>query len=346
MVNAIVKEIGIQKDYLGGEEINTIYLGGGTPSMLGKDDLSSILSSIKSNYSLIPDAEITLEANPDDLTKQKLDELRSIGINRLSIGIQSFQNDILKFFNRAHNAEEALKSIELARSSGFDNISIDLIYGVPMQNHDAWRSGIVKALSFKPEHISAYSLTIEERTVFGKWKASDKLTPMNEELVAEQFEILMDILTKNGYDHYEISNFSLPGYHSRHNSSYWKGVKYLGVGPSAHSYDGASRQFNIANNPMYLKKLDSGEIPFEREVLTLEDKINEHFFIGLRLLVGVDTGFLKDEYNFELSDDQHLYIRQMVNLKNATFDGRILRLTNKGKLLADKIASDLFVSSE
>jgi len=224
MVNAIVKEITMQKDYIGSEEVNTVYFGGGTPSLLEKEELSNILHTISSNYNLIPGAEITLEANPDDLTKEKLNDLRSIGVNRLSIGIQSFQNDILEFFNRAHNAEDSLKSIEAARSAGFNNISIDLIYGVPGQHHDAWISGIETALSFRPEHISAYSLTIEDKTVFGKWKASNRLTPMNEELVAEQFELLVDKLTQNGYDHYEISNFGLPGSHSRHNSNYWKRV--------------------------------------------------------------------------------------------------------------------------
>jgi oxygen-independent coproporphyrinogen-3 oxidase len=345
MVDAIAKELVMQHDYLDGEEISTIYFGGGTPSLLKKEDLSKILHTIRSNYSLIPDMEITLEANPDDLNRKSLDDLRSIGINRLSIGIQSFENDILTFFNRAHNAEDAVKSIEAARTAGFDNISIDLIYGVPGQAHEAWRNGIEKALSFRPEHISAYSLTIEERTVFGKWKASDKLTPMNEELVAEQFEMLMGTLTRAGYDHYEISNFGLPGFHSRHNSSYWRDAKYLGIGPSAHSYDRVSRQFNVSNNSTYIKKIEENEIPFEREALSLEDKINEYFFIGLRT-TGVDVKYLKEEFDFILTESQTSYIDQLISLKIASFNRDVLRLTNKGKLLADKIASDLFVSSE
>lgn len=346
MVNAIVKEIAMQKDYLNGEEISTIYFGGGTPSILGKEDLLRIMNEIKAHHNMIPDMEITLEANPDDLDRKKLDDLKSIGINRLSIGIQSFQDDILKFFNRAHNSRQAVESIQAARSAGFDNISIDLIYGVPGQHNEAWRSGITEALSLKPEHISAYSLTIEERTVFGKWKASNKLTPMSEESVAEQFEILMEMLTQKGYDHYEISNFGLPDFHSRHNSSYWRGVKYLGVGPSAHSYDGISRQFNIANNSIYIRKIDSGEVPFEREVLTTEDKINEYFFTRLRTSNGCDLDFLMEEYAFGLSDEQENYVDQLVKLGAVSFDGHVLKLTNKGKLLADKIASDLFVSIE
>ncbi|MEI9919550.1 MAG: radical SAM family heme chaperone HemW [Bacteroidota bacterium] len=346
VVKAIVKEIGMQKDYLGGEEISTIYFGGGTPSLLKKEDLLRIINEIRTHNNLIPDTEITLEANPDDLDKKKVDDLRSAGINRLSIGIQSFDDNILKFFNRAHNSDQAVGSLEQARSAGFDNISIDLIYGAPGQTNDSLEGNLSKVLSFKPEHISAYSLTIEERTVFGKWRDANKLTPMNDELVAEQFEILMDKLTQKGYDHYEISNFGLPGFHSRHNSSYWRGVKYLGVGPSAHSFDGISRQFNISNNSIYVRKMDSGEIPFEREVLTLEDKINEYLFISLRTSAGSNLDFMMEEYAFGLNDEQENYIEQLVQLGKASFDGHILKLTNKGKLLADKIASDLFVSSE
>jgi oxygen-independent coproporphyrinogen-3 oxidase len=341
MVDAIVKELDMQKDYLGGEKIETVYFGGGTPSLLTREDLQRIIDRIDFNAGI----EITLEGNPDDLTSQKLDDLRSVGINRLSIGIQSFENEILTFFNRAHNADDAVKSIEAARAAGFNNISIDLIYGVPGQSNEAWKKGIDKALSFRPEHISAYSLTIEERTVFGKWKASNKLTPMNEDLVAEQFEMLMDTLTKNGYEHYEISNFGLPGFRSKHNSNYWNRVKYLGVGPSAHSYDGVSRQYNVSNNSIYIRKIEAGEIPHEKELLTREDKINEYFFIGLRTS-GVDFKYLEEGYGFAPSKAQSRYIDQLLNLELVSFHNKILRLTNKGKLLADKIASDLFVSPE
>ncbi len=346
MVNAIVKEIAMQKDYLGGEEVSTIYFGGGTPSLLPKEDLLKIINDIKVRHNLIPDTEITLEANPDDLSKEKLDDLKKIGVNRLSIGIQSFQNETLKFFNRAHNSEDAVRSVGAARSAGFDNISVDVIYGAPGQTNDSLKEDLSKVLSLQPEHVSAYSLTIEERTVFGKWQASNKLTPMDEELVADQFEILVETLTKRGYDHYEISNFGLPEFHSKHNSSYWRGVKYLGVGPSAHSFDGISRQFNVANNSIYVRKIEEGEVPFEREVLTLEDKINEYFFIGLRTSTGCDVGYLTNEYDFRLSDEQVHYIDQLVKLGKASFQKSVLKLTNKGKLLADKIASDLFVSHE
>ncbi|HMJ69209.1 MAG TPA: radical SAM family heme chaperone HemW [Cyclobacteriaceae bacterium] len=342
---AIVKEIMMQKDYLGGEQIETIYFGGGTPSLLTKEEISDVLTTIRRNFTIHPESEITLEANPDDLSKQKLEELRSLGVNRLSIGIQSFRDDILTFFNRAHNGAEAARSIEDARSAGFNNISIDLIYGVPGQDDVTWRAGLEEGLKFAPEHISAYSLTIEERTVFGKWQTANKLTPMDEGLVAGQFEILMDTLVNRGYDHYEISNFSLPGYHSRHNSSYWNRTKYLGAGPSAHSYDGVSRQFNIANNAAYTRRIESGEIPSEREVLTTIDKINEYFLIGLRTSAGCDLTFLS-EYGFHFSDRHRRYVDELVRLDKMVVEGSLLKLTNKGKLLADKIAADLFVSDE
>lgn len=340
---AIAKEITMQKDYLGGDRIDTIYFGGGTPSLLGKEEIALIIDTLGKNYNINPAAEVTLEANPDDLGKQKLEELGSAGINRLSIGIQSFRDDTLTFFNRAHNSGEAVRSINDARAAGFNNISIDLIYGVPGQDDASWKKGLDEALTFKPEHISAYSLTIEERTVFGKWRQVNKLTPMDEDLVAEQFEILMNTLTAYGYDHYEISNFSLPGYHSRHNSSYWNGTKYLGVGPSAHSYDGLSRQFNVSNNAIYAKKIEAGEIPSEREVLTVVDKINEYFLIGLRTSQGCDLEFLSKEYGFRLSERQRGYVDELIALGKVVLDGSWLKLTNKGKLLADKIAGDFFL---
>lgn len=362
MVAAICREIALQKNYLGGEAIDTIYLGGGTPSLLKKEEVSLILDEIRKTQNVNPGAEITLEANPDDLTRQKLDDLAASGVNRLSIGIQSFRDDILSFFNRAHNSADAVRSIEDARAAGFNNISVDLIYGVPGprfarrvspearaivgRDDIAWRSSLDEALRFRPEHISAYSLTIEERTVFGKWKVANMLAPMDEGLVAGQFEILMDTLTSHGYDHYEISNFSLPGFHSRHNSSYWNQTKYLGVGPSAHSYDGLSRQFNIANNAIYARKIDSGEIPCEREVLTATDKINEYFMIGLRTAAGCDTDYLVDELGLVFSDGQKRYLDDLVRMDKIVFEGRRIKLTNKGKLLADRIAEDLFVIND
>jgi oxygen-independent coproporphyrinogen-3 oxidase len=342
MAAAIEKEVVLQKEYLGKERIDTIYFGGGTPSLLSKDELDGILRVIKDHHDVNPGAEVTLEANPDDLTVQKLDELRNLGVNRLSLGIQSFRDDILTFFNRAHNSAEASTCIEDARKAGFDNISIDLIYGVPGQDNDALREGIDHAMQFRPEHISAYSLTIEEKTVFGKWKSANKLVPMDEGIVADQFEILSDVLTQRGYDHYEISNYSLPGFASRHNSSYWNGTKYLGLGPSAHSYDGPTRQFNVANNAAYIRRVESNEVLYEREVLSESDKVNEFFLIGLRTSAGCDLNKLQ----VKLTGDQQKYINELVTLGKVTFANGVLKLTNKGKLLADKIASDLFVSGE
>lgn len=341
MVEMIVKEIEMQSGYLGGEEIKTIYFGGGTPSILADTELDAIIHKIRAHHPVAPDSEITLEANPDDLNLGKLQDLKAVGINRLSIGIQSFKDEILKFYNRAHNAAQSTDSINNARAAGFNNISIDLIYGTPGVS---WPEELDKALSFHPEHISAYSLTIEERTVFGKWKAAKKLTPMDEGLVAEQFEMLMDRLTNSGYDHYEISNFSLPGFHSRHNSSYWNATKYLGIGPSAHSYDGTSRQANVSNNAIYIRRMKAGEVPFELETLSTADKINEYFLIGLRTSEGCDLEYLSTEYQYRLSDEQRRYVDELLRLGKATIVGSRLKLTSKGKLLADKIAADLFVS--
>jgi oxygen-independent coproporphyrinogen III oxidase len=346
MTAAIVKEIAMQKEYLGGEKIDTIYFGGGTPSLLSKEEISAILNEIRNTHNVKRKAEVTLEANPDDLTRERLGDLGAAGINRLSIGIQSFRDDILTFFNRAHNAAEAVRSVEDARAAGFDNISIDLIYGVPGQDNTAWQAGLDEALDFKPEHISAYSLTIEERTVFGKWRTANKLTPMDESLVAEQFEMLMDTLTVRGYDHYEISNFSLPGYHSKHNSGYWNRTKYLGIGPSAHSYDGVSRQFNVSNNSIYVRKIEAGELPSERELLTTSDKVNEYLMIGLRTSAGCDLEYMYEEYGFRLSDSQRRYLEQLKEFGKLELDEGRIKLTNKGKLLADKIAGDLFVNGD
>ncbi len=292
MAAAIVSEIALQKDYLGNEAVDTIYFGGGTPSLLSEEELASILTAIRDYHPVNTGAEITIEANPDDLDERKLDELRRWGVNRLSIGIQSFRDDILTFFNRAHNSNEAVRCLHHARKAGFDNISIDLIYGVPGQDSAALREGVEKAMTFRPEHVSAYSLTIEEKTVFGKWAQANKFTPTEEGMVAEQFEIVAEMLTQGGYDQYEISNYSLPGFTSRHNSSYWNGTKYLGLGPSAHSYDGPSRQFNVSNNAAYIRKIESGEIPFEREVLSEADKVNEFLFTGLRTAAGCDLNKL------------------------------------------------------
>lgn len=344
MLKAISKELLLQKDYLQGEIIETIYWGGGTPSLLASADLVSVLDTIRSIHRIAEYAEITLEANPDDLTPARLKELRTAGINRLSIGIQTFSNAQLKFLNRVHDEASAIKSFYDAREAGFDNISIDLMYALPGETTEVWRHDIRQAIQLNPEHISCYSLTIEEKTAFGKWVATGKLKAEPDEISARHLEILMEELSKVGYQHYEISNFAKPDFHSKHNSSYWRGALYLGVGPSAHSFNGESRQFNIANNHAYLKAMQAEVIPFEKEVLSREDKINEYILTTLRTSWGTDVGFLKRTLAYDLVTENKAYISDLLDKKLLTLENQVLKLTNAGKLLADKISSDLFAS--
>ncbi len=342
LCEAIVTELQLQKDYLNGEAVKTIYFGGGTPSLLTSKELEIILTAISRHFNIDARAEITLEANPDDLTAEKLLGLIQVGINRLSIGIQSFDPEVLKFLNRAHDAESALTCVSLARDAGFDNLSIDLIYSIPGQSNDAWRKNLNQAIQLSPEHISSYSLSIEEKTTFGHWQRTGKLKATDEELAAQQFEIVMEELELAGYEHYEISNFSKPGFHSRHNSSYWEQQYYLGVGPSAHSYNGNTRQFNVLNNHLYIKSLADHKISFELEILTAANKINEYIFTTLRTSRGCDLLKLKREHGYEIETINPGYLNKIIKNKLATVENDIIKLTRSGKLLADKIASDLF----
>lgn len=342
LCGAIAKELSLQVPYLGGEKLETIYFGGGTPSLLSTSELEVIFTSIYKNYSVSTDAEITLEANPDDLTKRKLIELKRGGVNRLSIGVQSFQDDVLKLFNRAHDSKESIECIALAREAGFANLSLDLIYAVPGQDLNQWKKNIEQAISLKPEHISAYSLTIEKKTAFGQWQKKGRLKVVDENESAADFELLMDMLTANGYEQYEISNFCRPRFYSEHNSSYWRQRKYLGVGPSAHSYDGESRQFNVSNNQVYLKAISKGNVPFEKELLTRENKINEYIFTTLRTHSGCDFSYLETALGY--SQDKRL-LQQLADQQLLELVGSVAQLTRKGKFLADQIAIDLFVSS-
>ena len=346
LIEAIAHELSLQKDYLQGEPIETIYFGGGTPSLLTKKDLEAILHSVHKNYSIAELPEVTLEANPDDLNEEKIVALKEVGINRISLGVQSFDNTILKFLNRAHTGEDALASIELLRKHGINNLSIDLIHSIPGQDDFMLRKNLEKILAIAPAHISVYSLTIEEKTVFGKRASRGFLSPMDDAQSAGQFEIAMDTLIDHGYQHYEISNFCLPGFASKHNSSYWQQKKYLGVGPSAHSFDGESRQFNVSNNHHYVKSLSQEKIPFEKETLKLENKINEYIFTSLRTSRGCSLAFLKSNYGYELDSVNAAYLQSITELGYVTLTNQLLVLTRKGKLLADKIASDLFASVE
>jgi len=344
MVTAISSELKLQKDYLQGEPINTIYLGGGTPSLLLREELDLLLSTIRSLHIISNEAEITLEANPDDLTPARLKELTEAGINRLSIGIQTFNTAQLKSLNRIHDETLAIKSFYDAREAGFGNISIDLMYALPGETDEDWKNDIRQAIELNPEHISCYSLTIEEKTAFGKWAATGKIKPEPDEVSARHLEILMKELTEAGYKHYEISNFAKPGLHSNHNSNYWRGAKYLGVGPSAHSFDGASRQYNVSNNTAYLKFMQQDNIPFEQEILSRENKINEYILTTLRTSWGTDLALMKQTFNYDLLTENKEYVSRLLSKQLVTLENEILKLTNTGKLLADKISSDLFAS--
>ncbi len=340
---AISKEIEIQKNYLEGEIIQTIYFGGGTPSLLHADELSVILDSIRSTKQIIDHPEITLEANPDDLSVARLKEFSDVGINRLSIGIQSFHSDLLTFLNRVHDGAAAIASFKNARDAGFKNISIDLIYAIPGENESQWMDDIRNAIALQPDHLSCYSLTIEEKTVFGKWVATGKLKVTEDDVAARHLETLMGELENAGYEHYEISNFAKPGFQSKHNSNYWKQEKYLGVGPSAHSYDGNSRQFNISNNTRYTKFIQQGTVPFEKETLSPSDKINEYILTTLRTQWGTDLQKLQNDYGYDLKKENYDYLSDLFKNGLAALNADVLQLTRKGKLFADKISSDLFV---
>lgn len=342
IIHSLGKELVLQKNYLGGQKINTIYFGGGTPSLLSLEELSHILMVITKTFDVAPSAEITLEANPDDLLREKLSDLKRIGINRLSIGIQSFDDAVLKFLNRAHNASLAITSFQDAREIGFENISIDLMYAIPGQDVDAWQKNIDQALALNPEHISSYSLTIEEKTVFGKWASQKKIKPSDSDDSAQELLLLIDVLEQSGFDHYEVSNFSKPGYISRHNSSYWKGDPYLGVGPSAHSYNGLSRQYNVSNNHRYLTAIQSDQIPATIEVLSREDKINDWLLTTLRTSWGTDLNKLRVDHQYDLLKIHGHYVQNLIDGKYAVIANESLILTKSGRLLADKIASDLF----
>lgn len=343
VIAALKRELFLRKQYLDNEPVKTIYFGGGTPSVLSSAQLKELMTVIQHNFILEPEAEITLEANPEDLTIENLMVFQETGINRLSIGIQSFDPKVLKFINRSHNEEAAFTSFTLARKAGFKNISIDLIYSIPDQPDSIWLKNIHQAIDLQPEHISSYSLTIEERTVFGRWHEKGKLKSIDDEDAARQLEILMKEMDQAGYEQYEISNFSKPGFQSKHNSSYWKREPYLGIGPSAHSYNGSSRQYNVSNNYEYLKNLNLDIVPFVREELSREDKINDFLLTSLRTSWGADLSILRLEMNYDVLKVHSAYLKKLLDENFIRIENDFLTLTNKGKLLADKISSDLFL---
>ncbi|CAN5463640.1 radical SAM family heme chaperone HemW [soil metagenome] len=340
---AISKELILQRQYLENNKINTIYFGGGTPSLLDEAEITMLLQTINNNFNLSNDLEITLEANPDDLDLKKIKILKNSGINRLSIGIQTFSNEVLKYLNRLHNSQEAIDCISTARKVGFNNLNIDLIYGIPISGHGGWEKNLEIAFELKPDHISAYCLTIEPNTAFGSWLKSGKLVPVDEEYAALQFEKMLEYLKSHQYEQYEISNFSLPGKQSKHNINYWKQEKYLGIGPGAHSFNGITRQYNVSHNLKYITSLETNEIPFELDVLTLSDRVNEYIMTSLRTNWGCDFEKINNLYNIDIYQRNLKYLQDLIRNNLAIINENNLILTNKGKLFADKIASDLFV---
>lgn len=343
LVRALADELGMQAHYLDGATVETIYFGGGTPSLLPAADLEFLLAEIVRLFPVHAGAEVTLEANPDDLSPDYLGQLRRVGVNRLSIGIQSFDDAVLKFLNRAHTAASAVESVVDARRAGFENISIDLIFAIPHLTTADWKRNIARAVALDPQHISAYGLTIEPRTVFGNWARTGRLAPVEESLAALQLEVLMDELQAAGFHQYEISNFARPGYTSRHNSSYWKGAPYLGVGPGAHSYNLVSRQSNVRNNHAYVRAIRDRKLPAEREVLTVADNINEYILTKLRTAEGLDLSVLATRYSYDVRNLHAAYLEELVTRNLIQLDNNSLRLTRGGKLVADQIASDLFL---
>ncbi len=344
MVLALAKEIQLRKHEIS-EKVETIYFGGGTPSVLTNAEIDFLIQEVYSNFEVVENPEITLEANPDDLSEERIVELSKTPINRLSIGIQSFFEADLKMMNRAHNSEEAKKSLEIA-TKYFDNISVDLIYGIPGLTNEMWLENIETALSFGVPHISSYALTVEPKTALSKLIQTGVIAKPKDDVAQEHFEILVRTLTNKGFIHYELSNFSKPNYFSQNNSSYWLGKKYLGIGPSAHSFDGKSRSWNIANNSLYIKSISEDKLPHEVEILTSQDRYNEYVMTGLRTIWGVSLERVEKEFGTDYLSYLLKQADKFLGDGLLSIDENVLTATAKGKFLIDGIASDLFLIND
>ena len=360
MILALAKEIQLRKNELGSEIVETIYFGGGTPSILSVEEIQFLIDAVYENFEVVENPEITLEANPDDLhfdsaqcdtgnelsvrakSRTIFEEYKRIGINRLSIGIQSFFEDDLKLMNRAHNAQEAKRCLETA-TQYIDNITIDLIYGIPKMSNERWLQNIETALSFGIPHISSYALTVEPKTALDKFIKKGMVKQPDDEVAQEHFHILVNRLQEEGFVHYELSNFGKPEYFSKNNSAYWLGKKYIGIGPSAHSYDGTNRSWNIANNTLYIKSIQENQLPSETETLTTVDRYNEYIMTGLRTIWGVSLERIEKEFGPKYLDYLNLQSQKFIEDELLFTENGILRTTQKGKFLSDGIASDLFL---
>ena len=338
---ALREEITLRKHELGNDVVETIYFGGGTPSILEVDEIEHLITSVYQNFEVIENPEVTLEANPDDLSKNRIIQLSNSPINRLSIGVQSFFEEDLQLMNRAHTSLEAENSIRGAREY-FENITIDLIYGIPGLSDKKWLDNIDKALAFDVPHISSYALTVEPKTALKKYIEKEMIAPLNDEQAQRQFNLLVEVLEENGFVNYEISNFGKEGFFSKNNTAYWQSKKYLGIGPSAHSFDGSKRGWNIRNNSKYINTLKVGALPIEFEELSENDRYNEYVMTGLRTIWGVSLVKIEQEFGVEylyyIKQQSKKYIREGL----LYFKGETLLATKKGKFLVDGIAADLF----
>jgi oxygen-independent coproporphyrinogen-3 oxidase len=343
MLKAIETEVRARSNYLEGETLHTVYFGGGTPSLVNPDAIARLITVIRENYELDANAEISLEANPDDLNGNYLSALRQVGINRLSIGIQSFDDHTLKFMNRRHDSAQAKACLQLARTAGFDNLNLDLIYGLPGQDVEKWRDTINTALSFRPEHLAAYHLSYEPGTVLEYRTRKGKITPVDEEISLAHFRVLLETMENHGYQHYEISNFALPGRISQHNSAYWTGEKYLGVGPSAHSYNRKSRYWNLAKNSSYIREIMAGRSAGEEEILDEKTRLNEYLMTSLRTKRGVDMEYLQREWGEKIYRQILKLAEPFIQGKRLIVEDNRLVLSLEGMFIADYIIGGLFL---
>jgi len=342
-LQALNREIALQKAYLNDEEVQTIYFGGGTPSMLSADEITLILQNLRQHYNIIPDVEITLEGNPDDLTNEKLNQFIQLGINRLSIGIQSFHSDDLVYLNRVHDSAQTKSVIKNAFAAGFEKLTIDLIYGIPTLTTEKWEANLDYFFSTGIKHLSAYALTVEPRTALAQLIRKNKVQPVDEQQSALHFELLMQRMEAAGFVHYEISNFALPGHYSKHNSLYWIGGNYLGLGPSAHSYNGISRQWNVSHLIKYIEMAGVSTAVYEKEILTLDQRYDEYVMTSLRTSWGCDLAHIRNAFGEKYSNYCLETAQPMLTKNYLVNDQNILRLTTAGKLFADGIAANLFI---
>lgn len=341
LLEALVKEIELRKAGFKDTEVQTIYFGGGTPSLLTNEELQLLISAVNDNYKVVTSPEITLEANPDDLSSRRIIELSNTPINRLSIGIQSFFESDLKLMNRAHNAMEAKACLEEA-TKHFDNISVDLIYGIPDASNEQWLENIEIALNYNVPHISSYALTVEPKTALASFIEKGVIDNVDDEQALEQFHLLKDKLEASGFIHYELSNFGKEGYFSKNNSAYWQGKSYIGIGPSAHSFNGYQRGWNVKNNTKYIKAINKSALPMEMETLTKTDRYNEYIMTGLRTIWGVSLEKVEQDFGTTYKDYLIEQANVFINQHLLYIDGRHLRVTKKGQFLSDGIASELF----